>query len=312
MQVIRVLARQDRKQKNIFRQIVNFHAIQPSLCKEMMKNLLWLVSGKHSKSRIASGFFRNLACESLPAMKKVLLFIVLLLARQAVRSQDTIKISGDLELIRISENALIHVSSAMLAGYGRVSANGLIYTDRHKAYLFDTPWNDAQTELLVTFLEKEMGLKVKGFVPNHWHEDCMGGLGYLKSRKIRSYASSRTCDIAREKGLPVPDQGFPESLILNPGKKEILCYFPGAAHSMDNIVVWIPSEKILFPGCICKSLDARNLGNTADGDTASYPATVDWIIRKFPDAETVIPGHGSCGGPELLTHTRQLAAVKGE
>ena len=252
--------------------------------------------------------FCNLACESATAMKKSLLFVIIMLACQAARSQDTIFISEDLKLIRISENALIHVSSAVLPGYGRVSANGLVYTDRHKAYLFDTPWNTAQTELLVDFLEKKMGLKIKGFVPNHWHEDCMGGLGYLKSRKIKSYAASLTCDIAREKGLPVPDQGFIDSLILNPGKKEILCYFPGAAHSMDNIVIWIASENILFPGCICKSIDSPNLGNTADGDTASYARTVERIIRRFPEARTVIPGHGSCGGPELLMHTRHLAA----
>ncbi|MRR21858.1 subclass B1 metallo-beta-lactamase [bacterium] len=276
----------------------------------MIKNLPWLVSGKHSKSRIKSGFFRNLACESYTAMRKVLLFLFAMLAWQHVRPQDTIKISGDLLLIRISENALIHLSSAVLPGYGRVSANGLIYTDRHKAYLFDTPWNDAQTEMLVTYMEKEMSLKVKGFIPNHWHEDCMGGLGYLKSRNVRSYANNMTCKIAREKGLQVPDEGFSDSLVLNPGRGEVRCYFPGAAHSTDNIVVWIPSERILFPGCICKSTDARNLGNTADGDTYAYHATVEWIIRKFPDAKTVIPGHGSYGGPELLTHTLSLAVSK--
>lgn len=276
----------------------------------MIINLPWLVSGKHSKSRIKSGFFRNLACESYSAMRELLLFVFVMSAWQAAWSQDTIKISDDLLLLRISENALIHLSSAVLPGYGRVSANGLIYTDRHKAYLFDTPWNDAQTEMLVTYMEKEMGLKVKGFVPNHWHEDCMGGLGYLKSRKVRSYASNMTCEIAREKGLPVPDEGFSDSLVLNPGRGQVRCYFPGAAHSTDNIVVWIPSERILFPGCICKSIDARNLGNTADGDTYAYHATVEWIIRKFPDAKTVIPGHGSYGGPELLTHTLSLAVSK--
>lgn len=155
-----------------------------------------------------------------------------------------------------------------------------------------------------------MGLKVKGFVPNHWHVDCMGGLGYLKSMHIRSYAGNQTCEIAREKGLPVPEEGFNDSLVLNHGRGEIRCYFPGAAHSKDNIVVWIPSERILFPGCICKSIDAPNLGNTADGDTSAYQGTVDWIIRKFPDAKIVIPGHGSYGGPELLIHTRSLAVSK--
>lgn len=243
-------------------------------------------------------------------MRKTFLFIIVIMTQHQLQSQDIIKISADLELVRISDNAFMHVSYSEAPGYGRVAANGLIFIDGHKAFLFDSPWNDTQTEVLVTYLEEEMGLKMKGFVPNHWHEDCMGGLGYLKSRKIISYASSLTQQIAGEKGLPVPDHGFNDSLILKLGRKEIRCYFPGAAHSTDNIVVWIPSEKILFPGCICKSADARNLGNTADGDLAAYPTTVEWIIRKFPDVKTVIPGHGAYGGPELLTHTLSLAMNK--
>jgi len=245
-------------------------------------------------------------------MKRFFLLLLIILPHRTVQSQDTITISEDLELIRLSENAFIHVSSVVLPGYGRVSANGLIFIDQRKAFLFDSPWNESLTASLVTFLEREMKLKIKAFIPNHWHEDCMGGLEYLKSRRIRSYASEITCETAREKGLPVPDLGFVDSLVLNPGKMEIRCYFPGAAHSMDNIVVWIASEKILFPGCICKSADSRNLGNTADGDTVTYPVTMEWIIRKFPEAKTIIPGHGSYGGTELLTHTRHLATGKGD
>lgn len=243
-------------------------------------------------------------------MRKTVVFIILIMMQYQLQSQDIIKISADLELIRISNNTFMHVSYNEVPGYGSVAANGLIFIEGRKAILFDSPWNDTRTEVLITYLEKEMGLKIKGFVPGHWHEDCMGGLGYLKSRKIISYANSLTQHIAVEKGLPVPDHGFSDSIILNLGRKEIRCYFPGAAHSTDNIVVWIPSEKILFPGCICKSADARNLGNMADGDMVSYPGTVEWIIRKFPDAKTVIPGHGAYGGTELLTHTLSLAGNK--
>lgn len=241
-------------------------------------------------------------------MRKVLLILFVISAQQAAYPQDTLTVSPDLYLIRLSENAFIHVSYSSVSGYGRVASNGMIFTEGRTAYLFDTPWNESLTEELVTYMEERMGLKLKGFVPNHWHEDCMGGLGYLKSRNIRSYANELTFTIAREKGLPVPDRGFRDSLTLEIGGKYIHCYFPGAAHSTDNIVVWIPSEKILFPGCIIKSIDSRNLGNTADGDLSEYPKTVEWIIRKFGDAVTVIPGHGSCGGPELLTHTLSLAS----
>ncbi len=241
-------------------------------------------------------------------MKKTILLILFGYLQLNAGSQDLIKISRDLELVKISENAYLHVSYTTLQNYGRISANGLIFTDKESAFLFDTPWNDSQTSDLISYLQDDMKLQVTGFVPNHWHEDCMGGLKYLKSQGIRSYANQMTIDIAKKKGLPIPDQGFTDSLKLSLGDKIIFCYFPGVAHSTDNIIVWIPSEGILFPGCICKSLDTDNPGNTADGDINEYPKTVDRIINKFKSARVVIPGHGSPGGPELLVHTRSIFA----
>ena len=91
------------------------------------------------------------------------------------------------------------------------------------------------------------------------------------------------------------------------GDKTIDCFYLGAAHSTDNIVVWIPSEKILFAGCMIKSVNARNLGNTADGDLTAYPGTIKKLLAKFPDVKVVIPGHGDFGGMELVKHTKELA-----
>ena len=80
----------------------------------------------------------------------------------------------------------------------------------------------------------------------------------------------------------------------------------GAAHSMDNIVVWIPSEQILFTACMVKNMRSKNLGNTADGDLISYPMTLTKVMKKFPSAKIVIPGHGEYGGLELIEHTLEL------
>jgi metallo-beta-lactamase class B len=240
-------------------------------------------------------------------MKRLVLLIVLgILSHSMISSQELIKINSDVALIKITENAYLHISRAIIPDYGLVSANGLVFVNGDKAFLFDTPWNDSLTRDLTRYLSDSMGLDIEGFVPNHWHDDCMGGLGYLKSRNIRSWANIKTIEIAKKNRLPVPDVGFSDSLKLYLGDKEILCYYPGAAHSTDNIVVWIPSVKILFPGCLCKSLDAVNLGNIADGSISEYPHTISKVIRKFKDAEIIIPGHGSPGGPELLTHTKSL------
>ncbi len=217
-----------------------------------------------------------------------------------------IKVSNDIELVKLSENAYVHVSSSEISGYGLVQSNGLIFTNGKEAFLFDTPVTDSQTKDLVAWIRDSLKLKITGFAPNHWHSDCIGGLGYLQSQGIESYASQKTIEIARSKKLPVPAHGFKDSLQLNLGSELIKLYYLGAAHTLDNIVVWIPSEQILFAGCMVKSLGSNNLGNTADGDLIAYPNTLDKLIRKFPSAKIVIPGHGEFGGIELIKHTRKL------
>lgn len=236
----------------------------------------------------------------------LLFFLPIHLTGVCQNGNESLRISKDLELIKISGNAYIHVSFADVPGYGRVSANGLIFINNHNAFLFDTPWTDSLTEDLVSYLKDSMHLRISGFIPNHWHADCMGGLSYLQSQKIVSYANQMTIDIARRKNLPVPAHGFKDSIMLYLDNKVIRCYFLGAAHSLDNVVVWIPSEKILFPGCMIKSLKSTDLGNIADGDLKAYPGTIDKVIKKFSTAKIVIPGHGQFGGLDLLEHTKDL------
>jgi glyoxylase-like metal-dependent hydrolase (beta-lactamase superfamily II) len=246
-------------------------------------------------------------------MKKILTLLLVVFIHFSGHSQDNlIRISDDIELIKISANAYVHVSYTYLPSYGRVASNGLIFVNGKEAFLFDTPMTDSLTMELVSFIRNSMKLKITGFVPNHWHADCIGGLAYLKDQKIESYANQMTINIAMSKKLPVPDHGFKDSIELRLGNRPIKCYYLGAAHSLDNIVVWIPSEKILFPGCMVKGLSSENLGNTADGDLIAYPKTIEAVIRKFPAAKIVVPGHGDFGGLELLTHTMELAAAKSQ
>jgi len=243
-------------------------------------------------------------------MKRSLLLWLTTLCSLALYAQSTyttIKVSKDIEVIKLSDHAYIHISYLDMPNYGRMAANGLIFTNGEEAFLFDTPWNDSLTMDLYNWCKNSLHATITGFVPNHWHVDCMGGLGFLQQKGIASFAHQMTIEIARTHNLPLPDHGFTDSLQLNLGDKTIMGYYPGPAHSLDNIVVWIPSEKILFAGCIVKSMDATNLGNTADGDLSAYPGTIDKLLVKFPDAKIIVPGHGNPGGIELIKHTREMA-----
>lgn len=245
-------------------------------------------------------------CMKQKIFLSAVLFLLFQLAGYAHPATNILKVSEDITLIQLSPKAYVHVSVSEMQGFGKVSSNGLVLVDKGKAFLFDTPVTDEQTKTLADFIADSLHAKVVGFVPNHWHEDCMGGLAYLNKKKVKSYANQKTIDIAKEKGLPVPKKGFKDSLSLKLNDIEIDCYYFGGGHTTDNIVVWIPSEKILFAGCMVKEMSSKTLGNLADADVNEWPSTIDKVIDKFPSAKIVIPGHGKFGGKELLIHMQEL------
>lgn len=237
---------------------------------------------------------------------KQLVFIVIFISLfgflKGQNQQDTIKVNDNLYLIKLTDNSWIHVS--YLNGF---TCNGLILKDNNKAFLFDTPSYDSVTVELVNYIQNNLELKISGFITNDWHIDSQGGLGVINNLGIPSYSHEITREIAKSKELPFTAVGFNDSLTLNFESKTIELYYYGAAHTIDNIVVWIPSEQILVASCMVKELMQNNLGFTGDGDLKSYPETMKKVCSKFTTAKYVIPGHGRAGGYDLLTHTLEIA-----
>ncbi len=225
---------------------------------------------------------------------------------QTTAENARIRIADDIEVIRLSERILIHVSMHDIPPFGNVASNGVILVDRGKAFLFDTPVTVEQTRTLADWIAHSLQAEIVGFIPNHWHGDAMGGLSYLQQLGIDAYAYSKTIDIARSRGLPQPNHGFEESLTLKLNDIDIHAYFMGGGHSTDNIVVWIPSEGLLFPGCMVKDLDTTSLGNLSDADIEAWPGTIEKVLNAFPEAQWIVPGHGDVGDRSLLIHTRNL------
>lgn len=213
----------------------------------------------------------------------------------------------DLEVKKLSGNVYQHTSWAEIGSWGRVGSNGLIVIDNGKALLVDTPMDEAQTKELLQYIADSLGAAVEVFVPGHWHEDCVGGMKYLQSIGVKTYANQLTNDILKKQGSTPAAYGFKDSLTLQIGGTKIECYYLGGGHATDNIVVWVPAEKILFGGCMVKDSSATTLGNTADAaPLEQWSKTIKTLQHKFRDARIVVPGHGAAAGTELLRHTHTL------
>ena len=220
--------------------------------------------------------------------------------------ESVIAVTENLEILPISDHAYIHVSYHDLPGFPHCPANGLIYAIGGVAVIVDTPWTDGLTGALIDWVEAELDVKVNAVIVTHWHNDCMGGLAEVKNREIASYGSKPTIDAAKANGLPVPQHSFPVFVALRWSGHIVFGQYFGAGHTADNIVAWVPEEKILFGGCLIKSMAARSLGNLDDAVIEEWPETLEKILESYPDCETVVPGHGAHGGPELIEHTLKL------
>lgn len=240
--------------------------------------------------------------------KGILISIVVLfgLVSLIAQTKNQIVIDKDIQLIHLQDSIFVHVTWHHLDKFGRFPSNGLIIIKNGQALMVDTPMDNDKTERLAKYLKDSLSVALTKLIIGHFHDDCLGGLGYLQSIGVESIANLMTIEKCREIGLPIPSTHFKDSLAFDFNGERIECTFFGAGHSFDNITVWIPNKKILFGGCLIKSIDSEGLGNLSDAIVNDWDKTVEKVMKKYPEIQTVIPGHGANGGAELLKHTIDL------
>jgi len=214
-------------------------------------------------------------------------------------------------------------------------SNSIVIKFANGKYLFiDTPITNEATEKLVNWLAARDSVKMKITAINtHFHNDRLGGNGYLTKIGSIIYGSDLTVKLLKERGLGIgmldsykdptmkkyydywqnakltpPTKVFSlkDGLVLTFDKATFEVYYPGPGHTPDNVVVYYFGKKILFGGCIIKTLSANSKGNIGDADLSNWYSSVNNILIKYPDAALVIPGHGPEGGKELISHTMEI------
>lgn len=226
-------------------------------------------------------------------------------------SGETIKVSDNITVVPITGKLYLYTATEPIGEWGLVPSNGMIVADGQTIYLLDTPMSESATRQLSEWIKAKFGAVITGFIANHWHGDCIGGLSYLHSVGVQSYASNLTVEECRKRGKEVPRVSFADTLTLYAGSVEMQLFYPGAAHARDNITVWFPTENVLFAGCMVKDLDAGSLGNIEDASLEEWPVTLKTLLDKYPADALVIPGHGAPGGEELIRHTLYLLQTYG-
>lgn len=232
---------------------------------------------------------------------KLTLPILLILLTGCVAKQS----NRSLQIQEIDSGVYLHTSYKMVEGYGWVDSNGLVVVNDNQAVIVDTPWSEEDTEVLISWISAQE-FRIEASISTHFHEDRTAGIGLLNALSIPTYSSELTHEFLVKKDLPTASHVFSgDSLMMQDGLIEV--YYPGAGHSRDNLVVWLPEKNLLFGGCLVRPLAWQSLGFTGDANINQWANSISNIESKYPALKTIVPGHGVMGDKSILTHTKNIA-----
>lgn len=218
--------------------------------------------------------------------------------------------TDNLSVEKIAPGVWVHTSWQTLGNGMRFPANGLLVEHDDALIMVDTAWGKERTLELLDWIDSAIKQPVAMAIVTHFHADSMGGADVLTARGIPVLAHPKTAVIATDRGLPAPDpiDGLLSSDAVELATVEV--FYPGPGHSVDNIVVWVPSAQVLYGTCAVRSPDFPGKGNTADADVTNWPLAIRRVRSRYPEVAIVVPGHGPAGGVELLTHTIDVLEVE--
>ena len=185
-------------------------------------------------------------------------------------------------------------------------ANGLYVVTNNGVVMIDTPWDTTQVEPLLDSIMVRHQKKVILCIATHYHDDRTGGFEILERHGVETWSSALTKLYCLKNNIHPASSIFLNDTILKIGDLTLETYYPGPAHTSDNIVIWFPSQKILYGGCMIKSIEAGTLGNLDDADVFSWGKSLSNVQKKFPHPAFVIPGHQDWNSKKSISHTLKL------
>ncbi|MFE9635225.1 MBL fold metallo-hydrolase [Streptomyces sp. NPDC006463] len=188
--------------------------------------------------------------------------------------------------------------------------NAGILTDGARSVLIDTAATEARARALRRAALRLAPRAPHAVVNTHFHGDHTYGnsvfpealtIGHERTRAMVATAGLHMAGLWPDVcwgdiEITPPELTFQDRMTLHVGpvRAEIVHIGP-AAHSIDDTVVWLPEQGVLFTG------DLAMNGVTPFCVMGSVAGSLRALDRlRALGATTLVPGHGPVGGPEIL------------
>ncbi|WP_317441827.1 MBL fold metallo-hydrolase [Streptomyces collinus] len=186
---------------------------------------------------------------------------------------------------------------------------GLVVGDGGESLLVDTAATELRARLLRTEVLRRSGVPPRTVVNTHFHGDHTFGNSHFPEALVVAHEHTRTEMAAAglhltglwpdvrwgDLELTLPQVTYRDSLTLHVGGVRVELIQLGPAHTTADTAVWLPERRVLFTGDLVMN------GVTPFCLMGSVSGSLRAMRRlRGLGAETVVPGHGPVGGPELI------------
>jgi cyclase len=230
---------------------------------------------------------------------------------------------GSLSLILLQSSALTAQENPVLEKLAKgvfafigIKGNanaGFILTEEG-VIVVDSQMNEDLAKEMLTQIQKQGPLPILYVINTHHHGDhafanhvfspIQGIIAHENTLKfLQEHGAEHLQQFERffgremSKGIKVtlPTITLKDQLTLTLKDRTIQILYLGPGHTSDDIVVYLPEEKILFAGDL---IYVGRLPWLEDGDTKLWLKTLEKL--KTLDFKTVVPGHGKIGDRQVL------------
>jgi cyclase len=232
---------------------------------------------------------------------------------------------GDIErtgLVRLSGGVYAYIAGGPSSEEG-LGANAGFVVGGESVLVVDSRYTERHARKLLEAIRSVTDLPVRYLVNTHYHPDHVWGNSVFRDEGAVILARPET-KIEMERYTPVymeyyrerrpevfemiggVEPAYPDSLVgdeltIGLGGKDAVLLWYGPGHTAGDLLVWVPSAKVVFTGGLVSNGYHPNLGDQGT-DCDNWLAILSRIEELNPDI--IVPGQGFAGGPELIDRQR--------
>ena len=229
------------------------------------------------------------------------------------------------ELTKLADNVYAYVGVKDASPSHSFAANAAIVIGRDSVLVIDTLISAKEGERFLTDIRRVTNKPIKYVVNTHTHLDhALGNCVFAKLGATvishdadRTFLATQGSDILKNAGnyglkpedmagteIVVPTLAFSDQLTIDMGGEDVRLIRTTPSHTAGSLVVYLPSQKLLFSGDILFT-DFHPF--MVDGDFGGWSKTLDSLLAM--EVERIVPGHGPLSSKKDLREMKEYLAL---